>query len=166
MIHSLAGHTAPPVQYPVQNSLWLVRALILYALLGGFTLLAWGWYGSGTRQHLLQLAFAVVLWLAGCTAAWRFWSNGVCGVLAWNGQEWTLRTLSHTSAMTGTVTVHLDLQSHLWLRWQSGAHTHWLWLEKHSACERWSDLRRAVYSRAGTTAADALHSASQSDHSA
>ena len=163
MSHFLASHTAPPVRYPVQRSLWLVRALALCALLGVLTLLAWGWQGVGTRQHGWQLVFAAALWLAGCMVAWRFWANGVRGVLAWNGQEWTLEALLHAPAVAGTLAVHLDLQAHLWLRWKSGAgEAHWLWLEQRSARGRWSDLRRAVYSRAGTTAADELNS----DHSA
>ena len=163
MPHFLASHTAPPVRYPVQRSLWLARALLLYALLGSLSLLAWGWQGSGSRQHGLQLAFGAVLWVVGCMLAWRFWANGVCGVLAWNGQEWILEALPHTSAVAGTLAVHLDLQAHLWLRWQSSAGgAHWLWLEQRSARGRWSDLRRAVYSRAGRTATDAL----RRDHSA
>ena len=167
MPHFLAGHTAPPVRYPVQRGLWLARALVMCALLGGLTLLAWGWCGSGTRQHGLQLILALVLWLTGCMLAWRFWMNGVRGVLAWSGQEWTLEVLPQSSAVAGTPAVHLDLQSHLWLRWQSGAgDVHWLWLEQYGAPERWSDLRRAVYSRAGPLAADALQTASPRDHSA
>ena len=163
MPHALASHTAPPVRYPVQRSHWLARALFFCALLGGVTLLAWGSQGSGSRQHGLQLAFAGVLWLVGCILVWRFWANGVRGVLAWNGQEWTLEVLPHASAVAGTLAVHLDLQSHLWLRWQSNAgDAHWLWLEQRSARGRWSDVRRAVYSRAGTTATDAL----RRDHSA
>ena len=167
MPHSLATHTAPPVRYPVQRSLWLARALASCALLGGLTLLAWGWHGAGTRQHGLQLTFAVVLWSIGCMLAWRFWTSGVRSVLAWNGQEWTLEAMPHASAVAGTLAVHLDLQAHLWLRWQSGAgDVHWLWLEQRSAPERWGDMRRAVYSRAGTPAALALQPASQRDHSA
>lgn len=167
MPHSLASHTAPPVRYPVQRSFWLARALVLCALVGGVTLLAWGWYGSGTRQHGLQLILALALWLAGCMLAWRFWMNGVRGALAWSGQDWTLEALPQACAVTGTLAVHLDLQAHLWLRWQSGAgDIHWLWLEQRSARERWGDLRRAVYSRAGTPAADALQPASPRDHSA
>ena len=167
MPHSLASHAAPAVRYPVRRSLWLARSLIFCALSGGLTLLAWGWQGTGSRQHGLPLAFAVGFWLVGCMLAWRFWANGVCGVLAWNGQEWTLEALPQASAVVGTLAVHLDLQSHLWLRWQSGAgDAHWLWLERHRARERWGDLRRAVYSRAGTPAADALQPASPRDHSA
>ena len=159
MPHSLASHTAPPVRYPVQRSLWLALALLLLALLGGLTLIAWGWQAAGTRQHGLQLALAVVLWLAGCVLAWHFWANGVRGALAWNGQEWTLEELPHDSAVAGTLAVHLDLQAHLWLRWQSSAgDAHWLWLEQTCARGRWGDLRRAVYSRARTTSADALRS--------
>ena len=163
MNHSLASHTAPPVRYPVHRSRWLAGALLSYALLGSVVLLAWGWQGAGTRQHGLQLAFAVVLWLAGCMIAWRFWASGVRGVLAWSGQEWNLEALPNASAMAGTLAVHLDLQAHMWLRWQSHAgDTHWLWLEQRSASGCWGDLRRAVYSRAGNTAADEL----SSDHSA
>lgn len=163
MPHSLVSHTAPPVRYPVQPSLWLARALLLLALLGSLTLLAWGWEGAGTHQHGLQLVLAAVLWLAGCMLTWHFWANGARGVLAWGGQEWTLEALPHASAVAGTLAVHLDLQAHLWLRWQSSAgDAHWLWLERRSDSGRWSDLRRAVYSRAGTPSADAL----RSDHSA
>ena len=157
MPHPFAAHTAPPVRYPVQRSLWLARALVVCALLGGLTLLAWAWQGAGTRQHGLQMACAIALWMPASGAAWHFWSKGVSGVLAWNGQEWTLEMLPNTSAVTGALAVHLDLQAHLWLRWQSAlGETHWLWLEQRSARERWGDLRRAVYSRAGTSVADAL----------
>lgn len=157
MPHPLASHTAPPVRYPVQRSLWLARALLVCALLGGLTLLAWGFQGPGTRQHGLQLAVAIVLWGAGSVVAWHFWAQGVCGVLVWNGQEWTLEMPPNASAVTGTLAVHLDLQAHLWLRWKTSVGgVHWLWLEQQSARERWGDVRRAVYSRAGTTVADAL----------
>jgi hypothetical protein len=53
--------------------------------------------------------------------------------------------------------VHWDLQNHLWLAVQAaggGART-WMWLARHQQAERWADLRRAVYSRAGTGAARA-----------
>jgi len=160
-------HTAPPVRYPVQRSLWLARAVLVMALSGGLTLLAWAVQGVRTPAHGLQLAAGAALWCLACAMAWRFWAHGVCGVVAWDGQAWTLEGQPNPSLVQGVVTVHLDLQSHMWLRWQSGQGTcHWLWLQERSDRARWGDVRRAVYSRAGPLAADAVHPVAQRDSSA
>lgn len=160
-------HTAPPVRYPVQRSPWLARALVFVALLGGLSLLAWALQGAGTHTHGWQLAAGAVLWCVVCGVAWRFWACGVCGTLAWDGQTWILQAHPHMTYVEGVVTVHLDLQVHLWLRWQSAQGVvQWLWLEQRSDQARWGDVRRAVYSRAGTLAADALQPVAQRDLSA
>ena len=160
-------HTAPPVRYPVQRSLWLARALVCGAILGFFVLLAWAAQGARTPQHGLQLAAGAALWCVACVLSCRFWMSSVCGVLVWDGQAWFLEMPQHRLVTTGLVAVHLDLQAHLWLRWQSGqGQIHWLWLEQYSDRQRWSDLRRAVYSRAVVTAAESLQPVAPRDPSA
>lgn len=160
-------HTAPAVRYPVQPSAWLARALLGVALLGGLVLLAWAVQGARTQQHALQWTIGALCWVLACVQVWRFWTHGVWGVLAWNGQAWTLELPSHREAQVGSVTVHLDLQAHLWLHWQSDQGAgHWLWLDQHSDRLHWNDLRRAVYSRAGSTTAAALPPVAPRDPSA
>lgn len=129
--------------------------LTLGAVAGLGAGIAWGLLGAG-RMTVWVLALAALMWVACSASAGLFWTRSPRGNLVWSGSHWSFEYA--TGAMQhGTLGIHMDLQTCLWIcfRPQSGG-ARWLWLEQPSAPECWSDLRRAVYSRAGSTAADAL----------
>jgi hypothetical protein len=69
------------------------------------------------------------------------------GQLFWDGADWHL---DGPQTMQGRLTLVLDLQQVLLLRWTSpiseAPHaTRWLWLEKSGDPVIWMDVRRAVY---------------------
>ncbi len=147
-------HNAPSVTYPVGRSRWMDGLLAGLWLSGAAAVAAWCLQagGVGWRQ---ALGLAAVLW-AGVAALWvRREAHGLAGgELRWDGQAWlwTARAGAEAAA-PGSLTVHLDLQHGLLLRWQApGAGRQWLWLSRSAHPARWDDLRRAVYSRASTDA--------------
>lgn len=155
-------YQAPPVRYPVVRSVWLACALALVSALGALALAAWAWQGAGLP--LAGVLAAEALWLLCSALAWHFWFVSPCGTLVWSGHDWGLETSAGDLAL-GALEVHLDLQSHLWLCLRrEGARALWLWPQQVCAPERWGDLRRAVYSRAGRGPADARNYAPPSDH--
>lgn len=135
------------MRYPVRRSTELAVFLASGAMLGLGAGVAWGFLGAG-RMPLWALALAALLWLACSATAGMFWCRSPHGDLAWSGSHWCFEGASG-AMQYGSVGVHLDLQARLWLCFQPeiGA-AQWLWLEQPCAPERWSDLRRAVYSRA------------------
>jgi hypothetical protein len=71
------------------------------------------------------------------------------GYLCWDGQDW--QWIGTGGPMSGALTVHLDVQSHLLLAFTpSRGRLIWCWTERGKAPTCWADLRRAVYSRAKT----------------
>ncbi len=137
-------HNAPSVSYPVGRSrfaAWLAGFLWL-AGLGVLVLWLLPPAAPGWRQ---ALAAALVL-LSGAVVV-RGWFNMPQGELSWDGQYWAWA--SEGACRQGTVTVHLDMQHRLLLRFQgAGGAAQWLWPERKKQSARWDDLRRAVYSRA------------------
>ncbi|EJE54852.1 hypothetical protein PMI14_00205 [Acidovorax sp. CF316] len=150
---SSTARRAPAVRFPVRRSRAVGGVLAALALAGGAALLAWWLVGAG--RGALVAAAGAAAWLAAVAAAWHWWLGQFCGELRWDGQQWWLdRLLPGGSPMPlkGAPEVQWDLQDHLWVCAHAtpGRARTWLWLECRQQPERWPDLRRAVYSRAGT----------------
>jgi hypothetical protein len=157
----------------VVRSRWLAAALAVYSFAGAAALLAWAWWGAGAQW--LWMATAGVLWLlCSLSAAW-FWRSAPRGTLVWSGTDWVLESSESSESAESSLPqrlhapctclqVPLDLQHLLWLhlRPASGPPL-WLWLERRSQPLLWNDLRRAVYSRAGSGSPDAGSFAPHSD---
>ncbi len=137
-------HSAPSVNYPVGRSRWAAALLALAWSAGAAVAAAW----SAQSDIALWRPGAVWLALAGSGLfALRAWWTGPEGVLAWDGSSWSW-TAVRGAATVGQLRVSIDLQVLLLTSWHDADGRHWLWLERARAPERWSELRRAVYSRA------------------
>lgn len=147
------NHRRPPsVVYPVERSRTLGLLLALFLAAGGVVL--GGWAALGMRSGAIGW-LAACLWMLALAGVVHFWRSQRCGVIRWDGQSWALEgTLQGPSpgtslALAAPPEVLLDLQSHLWIKiCPRDAHPAWIWLERKAQPERWTDLRRAVYSRA------------------
>jgi toxin CptA len=140
-------HSAPPVNYPLGRSRFAAALLLLLSLLGGAVTTLW-WFHSPLYGWRSAGAFVALAAAAGF-AAWQWWHSAQ-GTLAWDGATWMWKR--ERLAQAGVLEVSLDLQHWLLLRWTSGNDSHWFWLDRARCAERWDDLRRAVYSRAGPQA--------------
>ena len=140
-------HNAPSVSYPVGRCAFQRWLFIGFAVLASSVLSAWA----------LNLGLSIVWSIAVAAAAlgvllgWR--ALGQAGMLTWDGQVWCLHDqgLGFQDAL-GEVSVVLNVQKALLLRWQPASDTlhakpQWLWLGLQSSDNRWQDLRRAVYQR-------------------
>ena len=146
-------HAAPSVSYPVGRSRFAGALLAAAWLLGAAVILAWTY--STAVPGWRQLLVACVLAASGF-AALAGWLRSPAGILAWDGGGWTWQ--QGESGEAGRPELALDLQARMLLRWvpaQGSAprRTRWLWAERDAAVSHWDALRRAVYSRANTTAA-------------
>ncbi|MDP9897803.1 hypothetical protein [Variovorax ginsengisoli] len=147
-------HSAPSVSYPVGRSSRNAARLLLGLWWAGAcvtALTAWQLQHVGWRTVLL--GGSVLL------AGWALRHEGRtgraqgAGMLQFDSNGWSLKgaTLLHAEC----VEVCLDLQSLLLVRLQrAGESSRWLWLDACSEPAHWPDLRRAVYSRAPSTAPD------------
>jgi toxin CptA len=152
-------HSAPAVSFPVGPSraarlllsmLWLAGALGAVCFVGDLDVRAFLLLGS-------------VLLAGGL--AWRFGGHRQVGLLRFDGQYWSWSWSGQGALQVAArVQVGLDLQVLMLLRLvEAGRSQRWLWLERRTDPSRWTALRRAVYSRAPTPAADdAPHDASSS----
>lgn len=140
-------HDAPSVSYPVGRSRWagaLAASLWLCGLAGA---LLWA---AQPQVAFWRLALA---WTAAAVAgvvALRTWWRTPRGVLAWDGSGWTW-TPDGGHGVPGELQVALDVQHLLLVRFRAAGAGGWFWLERGGG-ERWDELRRAVYSRAGPAA--------------
>ena len=149
-------HSAPSVIYPVGRSRFAGAMLGAIWLLASAAILAWTSFTPvpGWRQLLAACL------LAACgLAALGGWLRSPAGTLAWDGGgwRWADRALERGAAddgQAGRPELALDLQARMLLRWvPTQGRTLWLWTERDAAPSHWDALRRAVYSRANTTAA-------------
>jgi toxin CptA len=140
-------HQAPAVTYPAGPSRSAGRWLLLAWLAGAVAIALWTAQAelSGWRQGLGAVAL-----VCGGAAALYAWRRQGAGDLRWDGACWQAPGL-----LDATAWVRLDLQDHLLLELRSGtglgggrADARWFWAERSACPLRWSDLRRAVYSRA------------------
>lgn len=137
-------YSAPAVSYPVGRSRWAAALMLLAWLAGAAGLVRW------TAQPDIAPWRCAAAWFAlaatGAFAAWQ-WRQSLQGVLGWDGLAWSW-TAAQAAAVSGQLQVSLDLQFLMLVSWRDAGGRNWLWLERASATERWSELRRAVYSRA------------------
>ena len=136
-------HSAPSVSYPVGRSRFAAGLLLAAWLLGTAAVALWL---NEVRAPGWQRGASVLLVLAAGLGAASSWWRTPAGALSWDGENWCWPAAGQGGA--GAVTVGLDLQHWLLLRWTDGSAPRWLWLERARHAERWDDLRRAVYSRA------------------
>jgi toxin CptA len=144
-------HSAPSVSYPVGRSRFAGALLLCAWLLGAVACLSWRL--ASPASGLRSSAAAAALVLAAGIAAWHWWRTPA-GTLCWDQEQWSWRG-AHMAAGTAPQ-VGLDLQHWMLLRWRYGRLSSWLWLERASRPGQWSDLRRAVYSRARPEAPPAV----------
>ncbi len=140
-------HDAPSVSYPVGRSGWagaMAGALWLAGLAG--TVL----WSAQPQVAPWRLALAWTAVVAAGVIALRAWRCTPRGMLAWDGSGWTW-TPEGGPAVAGDLQVALDFQRLLLVRWRTAGARGWFWLERGGG-ERWDQLRRAVYSRAGPAA--------------
>ena len=155
----MTTHSAPQLTYPLARSaeLGLVLAMIWLA---GAVLTGWWLYCLAAVDSRAWLAAAVVL-LTGIIAALS-WLRSPVGELSWDGQYWRWQSLSYAGGGAALeLNVALDVKRALLLRLEnSDGAALWLWAQKSALPYRWLDLRRAVYSAAGSGQhTDALRSA-------
>jgi len=140
-------HAAPSVSYPVGRSMFalaLTAGLVLAALV-----VAVVWTAQAAQAGWRQaLAFAAVA-ASGAYAAFSWWRSPA-GLLRWDGSAWNWE--EGGEVRVGQPAIALDLQNRVLLRWQpETGPVRWIWLERSRDCVHWEALRRAVYSRAGTS---------------
>lgn len=146
-------HSAPAVNYPVGRSRfqgWLLGLTGLVGLVAGFL-----WQAQVDLVGWRQWLFALTL-LGACLMAVRAWWRAPVGRLYWDGHSW--RWTGADASVSGSVTVHLDLQFCLVLSLHTDAGARfWLWPERRAEVSLWRALRRAVFAR---RVADATRDAS------
>jgi len=142
-------HNAPSVSYPLGRCAFQRWIYAFFVALTSVVLFAWA-FNQGLTVVWGVAAMSTVL---GACLGWR--ALGQSGTLTWDGQVWCLQTQGSGHEDTlGEVSVVLDVQKALLLRWQPASDTLngkllWLWLGSEVASHHWQDLRRAVYQRDG-----------------
>lgn len=140
-------YNAPPVSYPLGRCAFQRWVYAFFTMLSSVVLFAWAFH-----QGMTSVWYAAAISAAlGAFLGWR--ALGQAGTLTWDGQVWCLQThgLGQEDAL-GEISVALDVQKALVLRWQPASDTLcskplWLWLGSEGSSHRWQDLRRAVYQR-------------------
>ena len=116
-------------------SVWFSGALVTLRWLSATPPSAWS-------------ALAAVSCLAGAGAfAFIGWKNSPAGLLRWDGQLWYWEDGGPVRPPSRRLLVVADFQRVLLVRLEDAAgHQRWLWAECGAAAERWTALRRAIYS--------------------
>lgn len=141
-------HSAPSVIYPVGRSR-LIGLLVLSGAASGVVAAALAAQQAGSLRWtgIIGLGIAIA---AGIWAGVRWWRTSA-GHLSWDGQDWAWSTdvASDRTAVSPGLLLCLDLQAVILLRQPLGwGASRWFWLERWRFPQRWSALRRAVYSPA------------------
>ncbi len=138
-------HNAPSVSYPLGRCAFQRWVYAFFVALTSVVLFTWA-FSQGLNVAWGVAASAALL---GACLGWR--ALGQAGTLTWDGQVWCLQThgSGHEDAL-GEVSVALDVQKALLLRWQPTSdkllsQKQWLWLGSQTSDNSWQDLRRAVY---------------------
>ena len=153
-------HSAPSVNYPVGRSRKAERLLMLLWALGvGCVTLACVRSGGEVDWRQAMLAFSAIV--AGAAAWTGVLRSSAAAELRFDGQAWSIT--GGAAQWAARASVALDLQSLLLVRLAGPARARrWIWLDRQAMPERWSDLRRALYSRAA--AAESVHRPDGSVH--
>ena len=140
-------HSAPSVTCPVGRSRFAGRLALLLWLLGAglaahacATAAQFGW-----RQALV----VAVLVASGALAA-RVWATTPIGMLRWDGQNWLwigADAAQQEVGLPGSVSVMLDLQQRVLVRWSGEQRALWLWLERGGSAGHWHEVRCAIHAR-------------------
>lgn len=148
--------SAPAVEYPVGRSFWGVRIEAALAVAWLLAQMLWWNQGAGGAWvfsfllGLVLLMHTVWCWrhAAQGRLEWRppdhgVGHSGVDGVLQgawfWHSHH------HHRGTRLERVEWMLDLQSRVLLRLRTSSGMGlWIWLERHSDPQRWSDVRRAL----------------------
>lgn len=148
---------APAVTYRVGKSASLRHALLALWLLGLppalFMLFQALALEEIARAAIISVAICAIVWLLTGLALWQFWARQGDRSLRWDGAQWWLEGLEQRATgpddRPGQVTVRLDLQRRLLLRWRAdaGGRSRWLWADAGTDCARWHLLRCALYSK-------------------
>lgn len=139
---------APSVTCPVGRSVFGGALMAAVWLAGVAAALLWS-AQPALAAWRLALAWSAVAVVG--VLALRSWLGASEGVLAWDGAAWSWSEGARPAA-SGQLELSLDLQHTMLVRWHDGGVRRWLWLERRCCPERWNDVRRAVYSRAGSPA--------------
>ena len=138
-------HNAPSVSYPLGRCAFQRWVYAFFVALTSVVLFTWA-FSQGLKVAWGVAAMAALL---GAYLGWR--ALGQAGTLTWDGQVWCMQThgSGHEDAL-GEVSVALDVQKALLLRWQPTSdkllsQKQWLWLGSQTSDNSWQDLRRAVY---------------------
>ena len=104
--------------------------------------------GSASILLTWQWVLTAVVWLVSIAAVWHFLRHLPQGELDFDGENWYFENHVDRIDQVGTVSIRLDLQGGMLLRFESEfKRVSWLWVEQSIAHALWQDLRRAVYSR-------------------
>ena len=150
---------APPVEVVVGPDRSARVAVAALAAASAASFAAWlldlvlGRAGAPTVSAATPLLVAAAAACAG-GLAWRASAGGTAR-LAWDGRDWTLCAPGDAAPLTGCVTVAVDLDAWMLLRFDSAGHRRWLPLSRSAHAGRWHALRCALFARragAGTAA--------------
>jgi hypothetical protein len=154
--HFLNHHLAPAVSYPTGEAGYLRWLLAGLVMLGAASLGVFGYSTRAASNPLTplswQFALVVTTWLISIAAVLHFLHQLPQGDVDFDGENWYFFDQTTKTEQVGTVSVRLDVQNGMLLRFESEfKRVSWLWLEAKFIAENssqdWHDLRRAVYSR-------------------
>ncbi len=140
--------SAPATRYPVANPRLQVCFLGSIWVCGALVGLFWSLTAPISFWRLWAAMVAIVV--AAGAAVWGI-KRACKGSLRWDRHAWTLSPARSPTddqpSLIGTLTVHLDLQNFLLVRFQSDdGPKRWIWLDRGAGPRAWLALRRAVYS--------------------
>src|SRR5512139_3947946 len=143
---------APPVEVFVGPDRPARLAVSVLAAASGASTAAWLFAalgGAAAPAADMSAPFAIAA-VAAC-AAWLAWRASCRGVerLCWDGRDWSLLAAGEGSPRTGAVTVAIDLDAWMLLRFDAAGHRRWLPLSRSAHAGRWHALRCAVFARRG-----------------
>ena len=142
------SRSAPATRFPVANSrlqaYFLSSIWVCSALVGLF------WSLTASISFWRLWAAIVVIFVAAGAAIWGL-KRACKGSLRWDRHAWSLTLAKSDSedqqSLVGTLTVHLDFQRVLLVRFQGdNGSRRWLWLDRGFDPRAWLAMRRAVYS--------------------
>lgn len=154
--------SAPSVVYPARSSVALAWILGVILLAAAVVIALWAVSdGAANSGRYAGVCVATAAWALAALAALHFWLHQFRGDVRWDGSMWLLQSTAtgqpdpRSGVLKGAPRPLIDLQSHLWVVLTAADDQRmWLWLERAHHPQRWTDLRRAVYSRADLGAGD------------